>query len=103
MPRQKAAKFKCSRCGKAFGMAMHLGRHMATIHGRSAKRSAAAARPKRTADAGEAGALAAIINKLHARRREHAEAIAQIDALFEKYGIRPPWPRRRGRPPGRKP
>lgn len=37
MPRKKAATFKCVKCGKAFAMAMHLGRHMTTIHGQARK------------------------------------------------------------------
>jgi len=34
MPRKKAG-FKCSKCGKSFKMAMHLGRHMKTTHGQA--------------------------------------------------------------------
>ena len=45
MPRKKAAKFKCEKCGKKFAMAMHLGRHMTTIHGKAPK----AAKPKKAA------------------------------------------------------
>jgi hypothetical protein len=37
MPRKKAAEFKCEKCGKAFSMAMHLGRHMTTTHGEKPK------------------------------------------------------------------
>ena len=40
MPRKRAAKFKCGKCGKTFGMAMHLGRHMATMHGQKPKKAA---------------------------------------------------------------
>ena len=101
MPRKKAAKFTCEKCGKAFGMAMHLGRHMTTIHGRLPTRSVPAAKPKRTASTGAASTLVAIINKLQAQRQEHAAAIVQIDALFEKYGIQLSEPKRRGRKPGR--
>ncbi|HRY71402.1 MAG TPA: C2H2-type zinc finger protein [Phycisphaerae bacterium] len=35
MARKKAAKLRCSKCGKTFKMAMHLGRHMKTIHGQA--------------------------------------------------------------------
>ena len=45
MPRKKAASFKCEKCGKKFAMAMHLGRHMTTIHGKAPK----AAKPKKPA------------------------------------------------------
>jgi len=51
MPRKKAAKFKCAKCGKEFGMAMHLGRHMTTIHGRAPK-AGKAAKPKKPKRAG---------------------------------------------------
>jgi hypothetical protein len=40
MPRRKAAKFKCEKCGKQFAMAMHLGRHRTTIHGQKRKKVA---------------------------------------------------------------
>jgi len=46
MPRKKAAKFKCEKCGKAFTMAMHLGRHMVAKHGQAPK-AAKAAKPKK--------------------------------------------------------
>ena len=52
MPRKKAGKFKCEKCGKTFGMAMHLGRHLATIHGRIPK----AAKPKKAKKAARTGA-----------------------------------------------
>ncbi|MBP7936356.1 MAG: C2H2-type zinc finger protein [Phycisphaerae bacterium] len=106
MPRKKTG-FRCSECGKAFKMAMHLGRHMTTIHGQSKTPPAAKARPTKkvrgTASDGLAAALVAMIDKLQAQRREHVDAIAKIDALFEKYGIQLPERKRRGRPPGRKP
>ncbi len=105
MPRKKTAKFKCEKCGKTFGMAMHLGRHMTTIHGQSKAPPTVKARPtkkaSRTAGGGLAGTLAATIDRLQARRREHMDAIAKIDAVFEKYGIRLPERRRPGRPPGK--
>jgi hypothetical protein len=107
VPRKKAAKFTCVKCGKTFAMAMHLGRHMTTIHGQSKTHPAAAATPTRTASStasGDlAGTLVATIQKLQAQRREHVDAIAEIDAVFEKYGIQLPERKRRGRPPGRKP
>lgn len=48
MPRKKAAKFKCKKCGKTFGMAMHLGRHMVAKHGQKPK-TAKPKRPKQAA------------------------------------------------------
>ncbi|HOW73796.1 MAG TPA: C2H2-type zinc finger protein [Phycisphaerae bacterium] len=106
MPRKKTPKFKCEKCGKAFNMAMHLGRHMATAHGQT--KSPPATKPRATKASGMAkddlaGALAAMINKLQTQRQEHVDAIAEIDAVVEKYGIQLPERKRRGRPPGRKP
>jgi len=46
MSRKKAAKFKCAKCGKVFGMAMHLGKHMTTTHGQK-PRAAKATKPKK--------------------------------------------------------
>ncbi len=39
MARKKT--FKCSRCGKSFSMAAHLGRHTSTIHASPKKKAAA--------------------------------------------------------------
>ena len=50
MPRKKATTFKCKKCGKKFAMAMHLGRHMATMHGQRPKKAA-----KRAARKGRRG------------------------------------------------
>ncbi|HOW74203.1 MAG TPA: C2H2-type zinc finger protein [Phycisphaerae bacterium] len=33
--RRKKTGFKCTKCGKSFKMAMHLGRHMKTTHGQA--------------------------------------------------------------------
>ena len=97
MPRTKKAGFKCRICGKSFGMAMHLGRHMAS-HGQAPGRSVAAS-PNQTASVGAADQLAALIAKLQAQRQQHEDAIAQIDATFEQFGISAaPAKKRRGRP-----
>ena len=51
MARKKT--FKCSKCGKSFSMAAHLGRHASTIHASPKKKAAAkrkrAAKKKATA------------------------------------------------------
>ena len=39
MANSKRGSFKCVKCGRTFPMAMHLGRHMATIHGRRPARA----------------------------------------------------------------
>lgn len=49
-----------------------------------------------------ASQLADLITKLQNDRQEHADAIAEIDAIFARYGIKPQEQRRRGRPPGKK-
>src|SRR5512144_2701798 len=48
---------------------------------------------------GTAAALADLIDKLQAQRKEHLAAVATIDATFERFGIHMP---QRGRP-GRRP
>ena len=55
MPRKPVAKFKCEKCGKPFGMAMHLGRHMTTIHGQ-APQGGKAAKPQQAKKAAKVGA-----------------------------------------------
>lgn len=47
---------------------------------------------------GTAAALADLIDKMQVQRKEHLAAVAQIDALFERFGIHAPE-RRRGRKP----
>lgn len=42
--------------------------------------------------------LVKTIKALQAERQRHVDAIAQIDATFEQYGISPEPKRRRGRP-----
>ena len=41
--------------------------------------------------------LASLIKKLQADRQEHLDAIAQIDATFEQFGITPAAKKRRGK------
>ena len=51
--------------------------------------------PKESATANQ---LATLINTLQAERQEHVDAIAQIDATFEQFGIIPSAKKRLGRP-----
>lgn len=102
MPRKKTAAFKCGKCGKTFAMPMHLGRHMTTMHGQAAK----APEPKKAAERAApipqdstTDRLVALIHKLQAKRQEYLDAIAQIDATFEQFGIAAAPAKRRGRPP----
>jgi len=109
MPRKKAASFTCNQCGKKFAMAMHLGRHMTTIHGQASK----TAKRKKAGKiggqkAGPAGRPPAIVGGmgLHdltlerladvitSAREEAARRIAQIQEL-----LLPVIPTRPGRPP----
>ena len=111
MPRKKAASFKCSQCGKEFAMAMHLGRHMTTIHGqvpKTAKRKKArkAGRPKGTAVArppaiiGGMGlhdlTLERLADVITSAREEVVRRIAQIQELLLPVATRRP-----GRPPNK--
>ena len=47
--------------------------------------------------------LERLVQQLKAERQAHVDAIAQIDATFEQFGIAPAPRKRRGRPPGRRP
>jgi hypothetical protein len=47
--------------------------------------------------------LANLIEDLRQQRQVHADALAEIDALFVQYGVATQVPKRRGRKPGRKP
>jgi len=38
--------FKCSKCDRAFGMAMHLARHMSTMHGVKSKSAMKKMKPR---------------------------------------------------------
>lgn len=42
--------------------------------------------------------LASAISRLHAERQEHLDAISEIDAIFDQFGITAAAPKRRGRP-----
>jgi len=111
MPRKKAASFKCGRCGKEFTMAMHLGRHMTTIHGQASKtahhkkapkvaarKSTPAGRP--SAAIGGLGLNDLTLDRLAAvitiAREEVARRIAQIQELLLPVATRRP-----GRPPNK--
>ena len=109
MPRKKAASFTCNQCGKKFAMAMHLGRHMTTIHGQSSKtakrtkgtkvaarKSAPVGRPP--AIVGGLGlrdlTLDRLADVITSAREEVARRIAQIQELLLPVATRRP-----GRPP----
>ena len=58
--------FKCSKCGKSFLMAAHLGRHMSTIHASPQKK--AAAKRKRAAKKKATTKKKGGVKKVKARR-----------------------------------
>ncbi len=98
MPRKNAAKYKCEKCGKAFALAMHLGRHMSTIHGQAKQAKVAA--PK----AGAAGVVAGLglssmsldelVEVITAAKAEAGARLARLQEL-----IVPTATKRPGRPP----
>jgi hypothetical protein len=67
----RTGKFKCSACGRSFGMAAHLGRHMTTIHGAKAAKAKAKSRV-------QAGDPARLLNNVRAWRSELAAEQAQL-------------------------
>ena len=105
MPRKKAASFTCNQCGKKFAMAMHLGRHMTTLHGqvpKTAHRKKAGkiggqkGRPvgRPSATIGGMGlhdmALERLADVITSVREEAARRIAQIqELLFSAAPTRP--------------
>ena len=82
----RTGKFKCSACGRSFGMAAHLGRHMSTVHAPKGKRVAPAAKAKRvkrpstTLGLGGAEALAAVVGDIQRYRDEVAAQRAALDS-----------------------
>jgi len=114
MPRKKAVKFKCKKCGQEFGMAMHLGRHMVAIHGQAPK-TAKPAKAKKAAKAGARKArggrppaaiarlglknmsLTQLVDVIAAAKQEGERRIAEIQQV-----LLPITRKRVGRPRGRK-
>ena len=98
MPRKKAATFRCERCGKKFTMAMHLGRHMTTIHGKALKSAKAAkakkaAKPKKATKVGarkgwRVGRPPGVIGRLGLRDMSLDQLVEVIRAAKEQAGLR---------------
>jgi hypothetical protein len=109
----KRKNFKCPKCDRTFGMAPHLGRHMATMHGSRLKRGGAARAAgtrSRAAARGPAGLLGEIHTwraELAAQQAELASQVAALDQLLATLdGVAPkaaakPGPRGRSRGPVR--
>lgn len=93
-------KFRCKLCDRTFRMAPHLGRHMATTHGRKSKRKARTAAPPRRGvaprpsarTAAGLNAPAASIRKfreeLLAQRQQLDRQIASLDRALAALGGR---------------
>jgi hypothetical protein len=85
----KKGKFKCSGCGRSFGMAAHLGRHMSTVHARKGKRVIPAARTKGVLGSvgtlrSKGGGIAAVVGGI---QRYCAELAAQCAALGSRIAV----------------
>ena len=78
----KRKSFKCPKCGRTFGMAAHLGRHMSTMHAPKGKRTAPAPTKRRPAMTSWApfGGHRPILDRLGAGRDELAAQRAALDA-----------------------
>ena len=78
----KRKSFKCPKCGRTFGMAAHLGRHMSTMHAPKGKRTAPAPTKRRPAMTSWApfGGHRPILDRLGACRDELAAQRAALDA-----------------------
>jgi hypothetical protein len=81
----KTGKFKCSACGRSFGMAAHLGRHMTTVHASKAKRTAPMTKTKRakrtptTMSLGAADGLVPVVQEIQTHRDKLAGDRAFLD------------------------
>jgi hypothetical protein len=92
MPRKKAATFKCEKCGKEFGMAMHLGRHMTTTHGQAPK-SATRAKSRKAARVGarkgrRVGRPAGVVGRLGLRSMSLDQLVQVISAAKDEANRR---------------
>ena len=82
----KKSKFKCSACGRRFGMAAHLGRHMSTVHAPKTKRMAPTVRatgvmrPSMILGLGRADGISAVVGDIQRHRDELATQRADLDS-----------------------
>ncbi len=84
MARQR--KFKCSKCGRSFSMAAHLGRHKSTMH--ASKKAKATKKKKRRAVAtrevrGTRSDLGGILASLKAHRNHLVDQRNEIDTQMQ--------------------
>jgi hypothetical protein len=71
--------FKCSKCDKAFSMAAHLGRHMATIHASPVQK--AVAKQKRKAKKGKQAGIA------KGAKARKAKPIGRPKGVATRFGL----------------
>jgi hypothetical protein len=89
----KSGQFKCKQCGRSFGMAAHLGRHMNTVH---ATRSVLplAALGESMVPGRLTGEIQAARNELQAQRDQLELQIAALDTVLATLGSVPAMSRR---------
>jgi hypothetical protein len=79
----QSGKFRCKSCGRVFGMAAHLGRHMNTLHARAGRpapsRSSVRPVPPR-ARGPVVDVMAGILRELSARRAELTAQRATLES-----------------------
>jgi ribosomal protein S14 len=89
MPRKKAAKFRCEKCGKRFTMAMHLGRHITTIHGKAPKATKPKKAAKRAVRKGRrVGRPPGVVGRLGLKNLSLEQLVDLIAAAKEEAGKR---------------
>ena len=83
--------FTCSKCGRSFGMAAHLARHMSTIHASPQKR-AAAKRKRAAAKRKKAGTRKRAVGrpkkKVKKVRRAKGRTLGRPTGVVARLGLR---------------
>ena len=80
---KKKSKFNCTTCGRIFGMAAHLGRHMSTVHARASRpkvRRAVVKPALHRAGGPLVDVMAGMLREFHARRAELSAQRATLDS-----------------------
>jgi hypothetical protein len=80
---KKKGKFTCATCGRIFGMAAHLGRHMSTVHARAGRPKAHRSRVKPIPHPTHGpliNVMADMLYEFTARRAELAAQRATLDS-----------------------
>jgi hypothetical protein len=102
----KGGAFTCKFCGRSFGLAMHLGRHISFAHatGRKARKAGRPAAKRAatpvTASAAEIDVRSLAVDQLIALKQQIDSRLAEVARRLRLAGV---MGRRPGRPPGRKP